>query len=213
MFNRKALKKEAKDIAFNNVWYLLWPQLLITLINYVLALTGIGTICNLFIIPLLQVAYIVYVRGIIKGEQKNFWELIKEKFPFTLTLFLVNLLTSLFIVVGAVLLIIPGIIVALGLSYVYFVLADEPKLKTMDAIEKSWNLMKGHKTEYLVLNLSFILWYLLSIITFGIALIWVIPYVTVTQELYYQYLKTGKQYITAEVSEVKEPKEDTEPKE
>ncbi len=213
MFNRKALKKEAKDIAFKRVWDILWPQLLITVINYVLALTGIGTICSLFILPLLQVAYIVYVRGIVKGETKNLWSLIKENFPFTLTLFLVNLLTSLFIVLGAVLLIVPGIIVALGLSYVYFVLSDEPKLKTMDAIEKAWNLMKGHKTEYLVLNLSFILWYLLSVVTLGIALIWVLPYVTVTQELYYQYLKTGKQYITAEVSEVEETKEDNETKE
>ena len=49
--------------------------------------------------------------------------------------------------------------------------------------------MRGHKFEYFVLEISFILWHLLGIITFGLAYIWIIPYINLTQANYYLELK------------------------
>ena len=53
-------------------------------------------------------------------------------------------------------------------------------------------MMDGHKWEYFVFNLSFIGWYLLCGITFGIAAIWVVPYVTTANVMYYEKLKKLK---------------------
>ena len=48
--------------------------------------------------------------------------------------------------------------------------------------------MHGHKWEYFCLQLSFIGWYLLVIMTCGIALIWVYPYIQTINALYYRNL-------------------------
>ena len=49
--------------------------------------------------------------------------------------------------------------------------------------------MRGHKWEYFVLNLSFIGWFLLSSLTFGLLLFYVMPYYQATMAEYYRYLK------------------------
>ena len=49
--------------------------------------------------------------------------------------------------------------------------------------------MDGHKMELFVLDLSFIGWYLLCVITFGIAFIWVAPYIQATKTNFYNKIK------------------------
>ena len=50
-------------------------------------------------------------------------------------------------------------------------------------------MMDGHKMELFVLDLSFIGWYLLCVITFGIAFIWVAPYIQATKTNFYHQIK------------------------
>ncbi len=52
--------------------------------------------------------------------------------------------------------------------------------------------MKGHKWELFVLLFSFFWWYLLCFITFGLALIYVTPYVEATVINFYEKLKEEK---------------------
>ena len=59
----------------------------------------------------------------------------------------------------------------------------------MDVIRLSKKMTYGHKWNMFVFNLSFILWYLLCIITFGLASIYVVPYVSAANALYYEELK------------------------
>ena len=61
-------------------------------------------------------------------------------------------------------------------------------ISIIDVITQSQRLMHGHKWEYFCLQLSFIGWYLLVIMTCGIALIWVYPYIQTTNALYYRNL-------------------------
>jgi uncharacterized membrane protein len=105
----------------------------------------------------------------------------------------VYLLTTIFILLWLLLLIIPGIIASLAYSQVYFLLADHPNLAPMDAIESSKVLMKGHKWQYFCLGLRFLGWMLLSILTLGIGLFWVIPYMqTAYAEFYLELRKHQK---------------------
>jgi len=64
---------------------------------------------------------------------------------------------------------IPGIIKGYAYRLVPFILADNPDMDPDDAITLSREMMNGQKFDAFVLDLSFILWWLLSGITFNIA--------------------------------------------
>ena len=72
------------------------------------------------------------------------------------------------------------------------IVAENPKTGAKDAINQSKAMMEGHKTEYFVLGLSFIGWYLLLPLTLGILGIWLVPYVTATQINFYNEIKPAK---------------------
>jgi len=84
----------------------------------------------------------------------------------------------------SLLLVVPGIIKSFAYSQTYFVYKDmlaatpagHDRPRYRDAITRSRQLMKGHKFEYFVLQLSFIGWAILSGITLGIGQLWLTPY-------------------------------------
>lgn len=105
-----------------------------------------------------------------------------------------NMLTmavkNLFVALGFLFLVIPGIIVSYGLEMVPYILAENPGIGIMDAIRASWNMMKGHKWDLFVLDLSFIGWILLDILTLGIlGFFYVNPYIFSTHAAFYEALK------------------------
>ena len=50
-------------------------------------------------------------------------------------------------------------------------------------------MMDGHKMDLFLLILSFIGWFLLSILTLGIGLLWLIPYMYTSIAHFYEQLK------------------------
>ena len=76
--------------------------------------------------------------------------------------------------------IIPGIIAAFNYSQAVYLMLRDPDLKPNDAISESIVLVKGYRMDLFVLGLSFILWILLAVITFGLALLYVGPYMELT---------------------------------
>lgn len=99
------------------------------------------------------------------------------------------LLVQIFTVLWMLLLIVPGIIKAISYSQTFYVLKDNPSLSYNAAIERSMEMMQGHKWEYFCLYFSFIGWILLVIISFGVASLWVSPYMSATFAHYYENLK------------------------
>lgn len=95
-------------------------------------------------------------------------------------------LMYLFIALGSMFCIIPGIIVALMLRMVPYILTEHPELGAMDALKESARIMKGHKWNAFVLDLSFIGWDILVALTCGIlGIFYVHPYKDATNaELY-----------------------------
>jgi len=83
------------------------------------------------------------------------------------------------------LLIIPGIIKAYAYRMVPYILADNPNIGCKRAIELSIKMTNGQKFEIFVLDLSFIGWFLLGGLLFGIGILFVMPYYNATcAELY-----------------------------
>ena len=79
---------------------------------------------------------------------------------------------------------------------------DNPNIDGSQAIEESKKMMHGHKAELFILDLSFIGWHLLAMLTFGLLYIWLTPYIMLTRAHFYNELKAKNgdpTYIEAEV--------------
>jgi len=123
------------------------------------------------------------------------------------------LLMTLYILLWSILLIVPGIIAAISYSMTFFILAENPNIKAADALRLSKQMMYGHKTQYFMLMLSFIGWFLLSILTFGIGLLFLYSYITMASTIFYQQIKGEALYNEIIIENVeqstKSPTEDS----
>ena len=110
------------------------------------------------------------------------------------------LLSSLFTILWLLLLIVPGIIAAISYAQTFYLLADNPGLSPMEAIDKSKAMMDGYKMQYFYMLLRFLGLMLLCVLTLGIGLFWLIPYMQVTVATFYEELKASQagQEATAE---------------
>ena len=90
---------------------------------------------------------------------------------------------------GFILLIVPGVILAIAVSMSFYILKDNPELGVIDVIKRSIQMMKGHKMEYFCLWLSFIGWIILGILTLGIGFMWIYPYICTADAHFYEYVK------------------------
>jgi uncharacterized membrane protein len=94
-------------------------------------------------------------------------------------------LNNIKIFLWSLLFIIPGIIAALNYSMSLFIMAQNPEIGIVEAIELSKKMMKGNKGKLFVLYLSFIGWFLLSGLTFGILMLYVYPYTMTTVAIFF----------------------------
>lgn len=94
---------------------------------------------------------------------------------------------EMYIFLWALLFIIPGIYKKYQYYMVEYILAENPEMPYKEVLELSKKMMDGHKWNTFVLDLSFILWHMLGIITCGITeILYVCPYINLTHaSLYY----------------------------
>ena len=96
------------------------------------------------------------------------------------------------LIIVTVILYLTGIVygIARGLLYSlsYYICFDNPTLSTKDCVQRSEDLMKGHRGDLFLTELSFIGWAILAVIPFGIGILWLVPYVQVTIAAFYERL-------------------------
>ena len=102
--------------------------------------------------------------------------------------FVLLLLVYVRIFLWSLLLIVPGIIAAYRYSQAVYIFFENPELSASEVLRRSGELMRGHKWEYFVYELSFFWWFMLGIVTLGLAFFYVAPYQAVTFGAYYRYL-------------------------
>ena len=88
--------------------------------------------------------------------------------------------------------IVPGIVKAFAYSMAPYILAGDPTMSAFAAMYESHKMMAGKTWDLFKLGFSFIGWLLLSILTFGILLIWIIPYMQTAFAAFYQQNKIKK---------------------
>lgn len=99
------------------------------------------------------------------------------------------ILMMVFIILWSLLLIVPGIIAAFRYAMTFYILAENPQMSGYDALQKSKAMMMGRKGKLFCLYFRFFFWILLGCITFGLAFIYVGPYMYLAATRFYEDIK------------------------
>ena len=87
------------------------------------------------------------------------------------------------------LVVLPGIILALMYSQVFFILADDPDIGVIEAFNLSEKMMRNHKWQLFMLNLEAFLYFIAGIFTLFIWWVWLLPRYSVASAGFYEELK------------------------
>lgn len=87
-----------------------------------------------------------------------------------------------------------AILLQLSIALSYYVYLEDTETSAIDCVKKSMLLMKGNKWRYFYMLLSFAGYVLLILLSFGIASLWVIPYMeTATANFYFDVRNAGNE--------------------
>lgn len=183
--NNSEIKKSAKE-AMKNKWGLAIGVFLVYgLISSAISATGIGAIAT----GLLSVGFAAFFLDALRSEKASFDSFFKGFTEYLGTKLVSMLLVSIYTFFWTILFYIPGIVKTYSYAMTPYILLDKPELSANEAITDSRMMMRGHKMELFLLDLSFIGWILLSILTFGILFIYVVPYMQAARAEFYRTLK------------------------
>ena len=91
-----------------------------------------------------------------------------------------------------------------------YILAENPYMSAKEALEQSKRIMDGNKLRLFSLDMSFIGWHLLCILTFGIGYIWLAPYIEASHAAFYCDLTRFDRKIDNEYTGYKENDDNSE---
>ena len=136
------------------------------------------------------VGFSLFVMNSVRRSQPAIGNLLDGFGMFPRVLFLI-ILQIVFIFLWSLLLVIPGIIAAYRYSFAVYVMIDHPEMSAMDCLRESKRLTTGYKRQLFLLDLSFILWFLLTMIPIVgyIAQVYVTPYMESARVLYYEQIR------------------------
>jgi len=143
-----------------------------------------GIIGGLIIAGPMNVGMAIFALALARGQNPRLGQIFEGFRQFGVALG-AYLLMTLFVFLWYLLLIIPGIIATFAYSQIFYIIAEEPGIGPLQAIRKSKELMHGNKWKFFCLQLRFIGWWLLCILTFGIGILWLAPYMIVSLAKFY----------------------------
>ena len=203
MWNRQQVKEQAKIIMKRNYWKMFVVALIAGILNaeYVdliqavedfipdnvlpstfssilTILSGgffVGLLSSIFIGNVIRVGEQYYfiknhygnpaLNEIFQGFKGNYLNVVK-----------IMLIMELKIMLWLLLLVVPGIIKAYEYSMIPYLLAENPNITMDEAFSLSKQMTTGQKMNLFVLDLSFLGWYFLGFLCFGIGALFVKPY-------------------------------------
>lgn len=142
---------------------------------------------TLVLLPV-QWSYVASFLRLRNGEQvkvNNLFDCFKD---YT-RIFVTKLLQSTYTMLWMMLFIVPGVMKSYSYAMTDFILLDDPTISDDKAIDKSMKMMEGHRMELFMLDLSFIGWALLAILTCGLGFLLLCPYFYAAHAEFYEDLK------------------------
>ncbi len=154
---------------------------------------GLFTIISLIVAGPLAIGAVYFYMKIESGEEGNI-NLLFDGFQDFKRGLIFHIVSTIFIILWALLFIIPGFIAAIRYSMGYYLMVENPDMQPMDALRESSELMRGHKMDFLMFSLSFVGWFILSVITLGIGFLMLVPYYQMAKLNFYRKI-TGDERI------------------
>ncbi|MGN0813475.1 MAG: DUF975 family protein [Candidatus Coproplasma sp.] len=165
--------------------------LIVSLIEGVLGglgVIGIGAIALLLVIGPITLSMAIISLKVIRGYNVEIGDTFLGFKNFT-NAFLLMFVNEILIFLWSLLFIIPGIVKTYAYSMSHYILADNPDMDSNQARLRSIEMMNGNKWRLFCLDLSFIGWGILCILTFGILSFWVQPYKQCAYAAFYEEIK------------------------
>ena len=109
-----------------------------------------------------------------------------------------SILMGIIVVVGLVLLVIPGLIAAFGFMFTKYLVVDR-KLGPVEALKESWRITKGHKLHLLGFGFVAIVFNLIGAIAIGIGLLVTVPLTMLASAHIYRTLEHEAHEVAAPI--------------
>lgn len=195
--DRIKLKELAKTQISGNIGIIFLMYLIIYLIVAVLSvIPAVGLVLGTVAGFIFEMQTVIIFLGLTREERpevSNLFDIFKNQ-RLCGNSILMYLLMTVLTTLWSLLFIVPGIIKALSYAMAPYIMAENEYYMTPnDAIKESMRIMEGHKMELFTIYLSFIGWILLSILTCGLLLIYVEPYMQATLANFYNAIKDKPQ--------------------
>ena len=181
----RSLMRETKPSP--NIAGLIMTVLLLAAMIMALIVWPVGLVLYVLLI-ILESGFCWYCQMIAREERPGLGAIFSVFGNRMATVILSAIVKAIILAIGSILFFIPGIIFSYMLRPLSFIIRDKTETSAFSAISMSIKLMKGHKLELFKIDLSLILWYLLNVITLGIAGIYTKPYLTTIYAEYYDHL-------------------------
>lgn len=97
-----------------------------------------------------------------------------------------RLLRSAYVLLGTLLLVVPGVVAAFSYAMTDYILAENPELSPREALSRSKAMMEGNRMWLFAFSLSFIGWMLLSALTMGLGSLILEPYMQAARAAFYR---------------------------
>ena len=192
MISNSQIRARAREILGNNLFSGSWlyPVLVVIIVAAISGALSATFVGPMIVSGLLSVAsaryFIGRVRGNIEpGQIESSIDGIRNN---VLGSLLTGILYNVFVAIGSMFFVIPGIIFSYSFSMAFYIINDHPEMTAMEALRESRRLMNGHKMQYFILNLSFIGWMLLGSLCFGVGTLWASAYMSTANAVFYEEL-------------------------
>jgi len=149
----------------------------------------------------------VYVSLVSNGKRPDIRDLFVGYKEAATESVVLGLLRTVYIVLWGLLLVIPGIIKLYAYSMAFYIQQDEEDKHWNACLEKSQEMMRGHKWRLFLLDLSFLGWYIVGALCAGVGLLWVAVYHATARAIFYEDLKGSGQDAPEQEASQEEEKE------
>lgn len=187
--SRVEIKAQAKANFKQQIGITILAFVLYSVITSVVSGATFG-IAALFLLPPLTVGYAYFNLRVYRGDTVEISDMLTPGFRDYVKSLVGILWMYLFTFLWSLLFVVPGIIKAIAYSMTPYILAERDDVSAQDAIKLSMEMTYGYKMDIFVMGLSFIGWWLLTALTFGIlAFFFTGPYMATSFAGLYEELK------------------------
>ena len=173
--NRAQLKLKSKVQLGNSIFSNSWlTSVVVVLVAG--ALMGISSVVSLVFVGFVSLALNMYFKTLVregKASVESVFGVFKNDLGTTL---LLGIMQTVFIALWSLLFVIPGIVKYYAYSMAFYLKSEHPDWDWRRCLDESERLTQGHKTDLFILDLSFIGWYFVGGLVFGVGTLWVQAY-------------------------------------